>query len=133
MWLKRIAVGEINQVIESKQEDEVGSLAKTFQKMIIYFQKMADVTNHLAEFDLREEIEPFSDDDVLGVSFNKMAINLREMIAEMSENASMLEESSSRLNNSAQLAGSATSQIASTINEVGKRHRTANRFSREDG
>ena len=117
---ERIAVGEINQVVESKQEDEVGSLAKTFQKMIIYFQKMANLTNHLAEFDLREKIEPFSDEDVLGVSFRRMAKNLREMITQMSENAFMLDESSSRLSTTAQLAGSTTNQIASTMHEVAK-------------
>ncbi len=115
-----MADGKINQEIKHQSKDEIGELADSFREMISFQKAMAASADLLANGDLTANVEPKSDEDVLGVAFEKMIKNLREAIGEVASNASNLNSASSQLAQASDQAGQATSQIATTIQQVAR-------------
>ena len=46
--------------IDTKRQDEIGELGRTFEKMVVYFKEMAAVSEAIASGDLAVEVEPRS-------------------------------------------------------------------------
>ncbi len=59
-------------------------MAAAFQDMIRHQRRMASVATTIAAGDLRSEIEPASDSDILGHAFSDMLRNLRELVGQVS-------------------------------------------------
>lgn len=113
-----LSQGKINQEININSRDEIGDLASSFKDTVSYLQNTADMADQLAQGDLRINIIPKSDQDVLGNSFVKMVENLRLTVGQVSENANNLESASKELAITATQAGQATSYIVETIKQV---------------
>jgi methyl-accepting chemotaxis protein len=113
-----IAVGDLDQQVDSTSTDEVGALAKSFQKMIVYLQDMASAANSLADGNLAVEVNPRSERDVLGIAFQKMVGNLRYLISNLNENSNGLTDASIELARSAEESSQVSSQIAVTMQQV---------------
>lgn len=79
-----LARGDIDQQIEVASHDELGDMAAAFQAMIRHQQRMAAVATTIAAGDLRSDIQPVSERDVLGHAFAGMLRNLRELVAQVS-------------------------------------------------
>ena len=62
------------------RSDEVGVLARTFDRMTQSLRAMAGAAEQIAAGDLRSTIKPQSPNDVLGNAFARMTENLREQI-----------------------------------------------------
>jgi methyl-accepting chemotaxis protein len=110
--------GKINQDVTYRSKDEIGELANSFREMITFQKSMAQSAELLSNGDLTAEIKPKSDEDVLGVAFERMLVNLRDAIRSVAENANSLNNASSQLAQASNQAGQATSQIAVTIQQV---------------
>ncbi len=115
-----IAVGDLNQEINYYSRDDIGVLAESFREMIVYLKEMAFVAVDIARYDLTTTVEPKSNKDELGFAFQQMILNLRELVQQVSESASRLNQATSELVSAADQAGSATNQIAVTIQQVAK-------------
>lgn len=113
-----LSQGRINLEITINSGDEIGDLASSFIDTVAYIQSMANMANQLAQGDLRINVIPKSDQDVLGNSFVKMVENLRTTVGQVSENANNLELASQELAMTASQAGEATSYIVETIKQV---------------
>jgi len=74
-----ISQGDFRQTIQIRQDDEIGILAAEFQKMIGYMQEMAKAAAGIAGGDLRQEIIPRSERDVLGNAFQQMSLYLKQI------------------------------------------------------
>src|SRR6202030_4670474 len=92
--------------------DEVGVLAKTFSRMTVSLQEMATVAGRIAARDLRVQIRPQSEKDVLGNALCAMVQDLRRSTSELSQGVNVLASSCSEI-----LAS--TSQVASGVVEIG--------------
>jgi len=112
--------GKINQNITYHSNDEIGTLANSFREMINFQISMANSAEQLSNGDLTAEIRPKSEEDVLGVAFERMIKNLRDAIGEVASNAANLNQSSAQLAQASDQAGQATSQIATTIQQVAR-------------
>jgi len=112
--------GKINQNITYYSNDEIGTLANSFREMINFQISMANSAEQLSNGDLTAEIRPKSEEDVLGVAFERMIKNLRDAIGEVASNAANLNQSSAQLAQASDQAGQATSQIATTIQQVAR-------------
>jgi methyl-accepting chemotaxis protein len=110
--------GKIDQNVTYKSRDEIGELADSFREMISFQKSIAQSAEQLSNGDLTAEITPKSDEDVLGVAFERMLVNLREAIKSVAENANNLNHASTQLAQASNQAGQATSQIATTIQQV---------------
>lgn len=112
--------GKINQNITYRAKDEIGTLADSFREMIGFQKSMANSAELLSNGDLTAEVTPKSEEDVLGVAFQKMLVNLRQAIGDVASNAASLNQSSAQLAQASEQAGQATSQIATTIQQVAR-------------
>ncbi|NMB53677.1 MAG: HAMP domain-containing protein [Leptolinea sp.] len=115
---QKISEGDIAQSIEIQSTDEIGNLARSFQKMIAYLQDMTAVASSIAKGDLSVSVESRSEKDLLGNAFRTMIRSLKDALTLVSASASDLELSSSQLAESAEQASHATQQITTTIQQV---------------
>lgn len=104
----------------TSRKDEVGDIAKSFDHVIDYIQGMGDAAGAISRNDLSIEVTVKSEKDELGNAFSAMLTNLQRMIADVSENAVALAAASGQLAVAANQAGQATSQIATTVQQVAK-------------
>jgi methyl-accepting chemotaxis protein len=98
--------------------DELGDIGRAFDGLIAYFQEMADVAQHIAEGDLRDNVEPKSPRDLLGNAFKEMIENLRELIGRMMDSANSVGAAANQLSAASTQAGQATEQIATTVQQI---------------
>jgi methyl-accepting chemotaxis protein len=113
-----IAEGDIEQDIDVRSRDEIGSLAQAFRRMVAYLREAADAAARIASGDLSVEARPRSEHDVFGNAFAAMAAQLRTLVGRLSESASTLGASSQQVASSSEEAGRAVEEIAKTIAEV---------------
>ena len=117
---KNIAQGNISQNISYHSNDEIGDLANSFRGIVAYQQEIAKSADCLANCDFSGSIQPKSEEDVLGKSFLRMITQLRAVILQVSENAKGVNVASKDLASASMEAGQATSQIATTIQQLAK-------------
>ena len=123
---QKIAAGDLNVMLATNGRlDEVGVLAHTFSRMTQSLQGMANVAKQIAASDLRMQVKPQSENDVLGHAFSTMVDNLRRTTRELSEGVNVLASSASEiLASTTQVAsgaaetGTAIAQTTSTVEEV---------------
>jgi methyl-accepting chemotaxis protein len=123
---ERITVGDLDVTVSASQRtDEVGVLARTFDRMTQSLRTMAGAAEQIAAGDLRSTITPQSPGDVLGTAFARMAANLREQTRQLVEGANVLGAAASEIvASTAQLASSASesaaavSETTTTVEEV---------------
>ena len=108
---RKIAAGTIEQDVQLDRKDEIGALANSFNEMIVYLKGMAKTAEEIAEGDLRSEVTPKSDKDVLGNAFHSMIAGLRGIVTEIRGGADQL--------------SSASSQIASTSEQTARNNEAA--------
>lgn len=93
----RIAQGDLVEVEEIKSKDEVGELTGAMNNLIVYFREMSQVANAIADGDLRTSLQPRSETDILGNSFQKMVQSLREIMYKLASDALSLEQAAGQL------------------------------------
>jgi methyl-accepting chemotaxis protein len=69
---KGISIGELEHEITIKSNDEIGKLAESFRGMIKYLTNMADLAGQLARGHSNVDIQPQSEQDVLGMAYLDM-------------------------------------------------------------
>jgi len=117
--------GDLNQQIATDRGDEIGELARSFNRMICYLKEMASVSEGIADGDLCREIRPRSERDTLGHAFASMTMGLRRLVCSVRENATQLGDSSKQVaassGDSAKVgvrAASAIDQVTSTMHNM---------------
>ncbi|MCB0208694.1 MAG: HAMP domain-containing protein [Anaerolineae bacterium] len=113
-----LAVGDTNQRIDVKNNDELGVMASAFQEMIAYMQEMTTAAQRLAQGDLTVDIQPRSEQDTLGHAFKQMLVNLRGLVQQITENATNVELASGQLRGAAEQSAEATTHIAGTMQQI---------------
>ena len=123
---ERITVGDLSvNVSTDTRSDEIGVLARTFDRMTQSLRVMAGAAEQIASGDLRSTIKPHSPDDVLGNAFVRMAEDLRMQISGLLDGANVLGSAASEIvASTTQLAASASesaaavSETTTTVEEV---------------
>ena len=108
---RKIAEGDLDVEVTAERNDEVGELANAFKRMIDYLKGLAIAAEDIAAGDLRTDVAPKSNKDVLGNAFRKMVEGLRGLVTEVKEGADQIAASSQ--------------QIASTSEQAAKNNETA--------
>jgi methyl-accepting chemotaxis protein len=98
--------------------DEIGIVGSAFNDTIGYLTDTAQKAGEIAGGNLAIQVSPKSDDDVLGIAFQKMVAGLRHSVSQVIEGTTSLTEASGQLASVAHQAGNATSQIANSIQQV---------------
>ncbi len=100
------------------RRDEIGAIGRAFTALIKYFEEMTAVSQHITAGDLSIEVQPKSDQDMLGNALSRMVVNLRNLLSHVTENASSLGSASNQLAAASEQAGQAAEQITMTIQHV---------------
>ncbi len=90
----RIAVGDIDQTIDHRSDDEIGVLADGFRGLIDYIKGVAAAADSLAAGDLTAQVAPRSDKDVLSANFRRAFASLGGMIRHIADNTTTLSAAS---------------------------------------
>jgi methyl-accepting chemotaxis protein len=117
--------GDLEHSIEIKQDDEIGQLARTFSKMVVYLKEMAAVSESLAGGDLSVEVKPRSTHDTLGNAFSKMVEGLANLVRSVRDASTQVASASNQVasasDDSAKIglqASSAIDEVTSTMHEM---------------
>jgi methyl-accepting chemotaxis protein len=114
-----IAEGDLNaSLISGNRGDEVGLLMQTFSGMTASLRSIADVATRIAAGDLRGDVKPQTEKDVLGNAFARMIANLRSITANINETVNMLSSSASEILAATTQVASGTSETATAISET---------------
>jgi methyl-accepting chemotaxis protein len=78
----RIATGDVDQAVEYRSDDEIGSLAEAFRAMLEYIKGIAGAADALSQGDLDVTVTARSENDLLSQNFIRAIDALRQMSAE---------------------------------------------------
>jgi methyl-accepting chemotaxis protein len=115
-----LAVGDVEQKIDVKSNDEIGRLAASQSKVIDYMKEMSGIATKVADGDLTVEVKPLSKKDAFGNAFSQLVERQRDLIGKVKLVAANVSEASKQLTKAAEQTAQATQQIASTIQQVAK-------------
>ena len=123
---ERIAIGDMDINISSvDRKDELGKLSQAFFRMTGFLKEMAKKATLISEGDLRVEVKPLSEKDILGNAFLRMIEKLRNQNKEVMEAVNVLTSmvteisaTTSQLSSSSQETATAVSETSTTIEEV---------------
>jgi methyl-accepting chemotaxis protein len=116
---ERITVGDLNSdVTATERSDEVGVLARAFERMTRSLRTMASAAEQIAAGDLRASLQPQSPSDVLGNAFVRMTDNLRRQIGGIAEGTAVLGSAASEIVASTAQFASGASESAAAVSET---------------
>ncbi|MFS8051160.1 HAMP domain-containing protein, partial [Rhizobium sp. BR 314] len=109
-----VAIGDLNQNIEIKTNDEIKDLVNTINVMTANLRNTATIADQIANGDLTVKPKPMSDKDTLGVSLLSMIERLRGVVADALSASDNVSSGSQQLSaGSEQLSQGATEQASS--------------------
>jgi methyl-accepting chemotaxis protein len=109
-----VAIGDLDQDIEVKTNDEIKDLVNTITVMTGNLRNTADLADQIANGNLTVEPKPLSDKDTLGISLQSMVERLRGVVADAMSASDNVSAGSQQLSSgSEQLSQGATEQAAS--------------------
>ena len=115
-----LAVGDVEQKVTVKSNDEIGQLASSYSKVVEYMKETASVVTRVADGDLAVEVKPRSDRDAFGNAFSQLLSGQRELIGKVKSVAANVSEASKQLTKAAEQTAQATQQITGTIQQVAR-------------
>ncbi len=115
-----LAVGDVDQKVEVKSNDEMGELGAACSGVVDYLKEMAVVAQRIADGDLTVEVTPKSERDALGHAMQRMTDQQRDLIGKVKATAQSVSEASRQLSKAAEQTAQATQQITATIQQVAR-------------
>ncbi|MFP5222838.1 MAG: methyl-accepting chemotaxis protein, partial [Acidobacteriota bacterium] len=112
-----VATGDVSQDVQVDSTDEIGTLLKAMQHMVEAERTAAILATRLAEGDLRLDVRPRSDKDMLLMSMKDMVERLSNVVIEVQSGASNMAAGSEELSASAQSLSQATTEQAAALEE----------------
>ncbi|MGV3574076.1 MAG: methyl-accepting chemotaxis protein [Devosia sp.] len=140
-----ISIGDLNQKIEHKANDEIRDLANSLTVMTDNLRTSATIADQIAGGDLTVEPKRLSDKDTLGIALERMVEKLREVIAdaiasannvsagaqEMSATAEQLSQGATEQASSTEEASASMEEMASTIKQSADNASQTERIARQ--
>ncbi|TIX87802.1 methyl-accepting chemotaxis protein [Rhizobium sp. P44RR-XXIV] len=109
-----VAIGDLNQNIEIKTNDEIKDLVNTINVMTGNLRNTATIADQIANGDLTVKPKPMSDKDTLGLSLQSMVERLRGVVTDALSASDNVSSGSQQLSaGSEQLSQGATEQASS--------------------
>jgi methyl-accepting chemotaxis protein len=110
--------GDLNQSVDITRNDEIGELARTFDKMVNYLKEMAAVSEAIAGGNLALEVQPRSDKDTLALAFTSMIGGLRKLVTSVRDSASQVASGSNQVAGASEESAKVSIQASQAIDEV---------------
>ncbi len=132
--LQQATSGDIDQTLDARSDDEIGSFLKALQSLINYMKAFIGASARIAEGDLQVKVEPRSERDELGRAYQTMIARLEDLVsrlrgisgslASVSQDISNVSHDTARNTedqvNRVQQVSAAIQQMAATIAETSR-------------
>ena len=115
---ERLALGEVNVNVTADTKDEIGMLAKAFNKMIENIRAQALVAEKIAEGDFTVQVDIRSDKDILGIMLKKMVDTNNEVIGNIATAAEQVAVGSRQISESSISLSQGATEQASSVEEL---------------
>jgi methyl-accepting chemotaxis protein len=113
-----VAIGDLNQNIEIKTNDEIKDLVGTINVMTANLRNTANIADQIANGDLTVSPKPLSDKDTLGISLESMVERLRGVVADALSAADNVSSGSQELSASSEMLSQGATEQASSAEEA---------------
>jgi len=113
-----VALGDVNVEISLNNKDEIGMLAKSFEKMIANIREQALVVERLAAGDLTVDVNIRSDKDLLGKKLTELIQRLNIMISEIASASEQVASGAKQISDSSMILSQGATEQASSIEEL---------------
>jgi methyl-accepting chemotaxis protein len=120
-----VAMGDVNVSIDVDSNDEIGTLAESFRRLVEYMKSLAGAAERIATNDLTVQVTAKGNKDVLGNAFKTMTTNLTTMIRQLTDNSTQLVSAATEIASSSELMARGsqeqtgqTSQVSSAVEEM---------------
>lgn len=117
-FTKKIAGGDLSEHLIVHQNDEIGGLAGSMNKMVDNMRRIAQSAEKIAEGDLTVEVAALSDKDTLGLALKKMVARLSDIIAEINRSAKSVLAGAEQLSSTSLSLSQGAAQQASSLEEI---------------
>jgi methyl-accepting chemotaxis protein len=117
--LEEIADGQLQRRLNLKRRDEIGSLAQTMDRFADSLQlEIVEPLGKLAQGDLRIEVSPRSEEDVLRNALKKLGDDLSNIVQDIQESSDQIDSGSGQVADSSQALSQGATQQASSLEEI---------------
>ena len=116
--LETLSLGDLSVNFVAERKDEIGKIIDSLTKVVSSLRDMATTAVEIAGGDLRGDVTPKSEKDVLGNAFKKMVEGLRHTITEVKTNADQLVTASSQIAASAEQTSKNSESSATAVEEM---------------
>ena len=114
-----IALGDLSQEIpDIRSRDEVGTLARAFEKMAAVLKGKAGALQLMAGKDLSADIPMASEGDELGLSLLEMQESLNVVLSEVTRSANQVQTASDQVAQASQSLSQGATEQASSLEEI---------------
>ncbi len=128
----QIAVGNLNvEVLDAHRQDEIGSLARAFDRMLSALRDQVLLVQDIAEGDLTGSIKPQSANDDMGNALGEMVQHLSALVSEVHKSGIQVNTSATQISATAREQHSTATEIAATTTEIGATSKEISATSKE--
>jgi methyl-accepting chemotaxis protein len=122
-----VAHGDVTVVVpETERQDEVGEVARAFERTVAYLQEAALAADRVSEGDLTRDVEAYSDSDALSVALGRMVASLRALVGQVMA-------ASAQVNGVARSVALSATQLSQTTAQVADNVAGVSRGTRDQG
>jgi len=114
-----VAKGDVTvQVPGTGRQDEVGEVARAFERTVAYMRDAAVAADRVSDGDLTTDVTLMSDNDELGAALDRMVCNLRGLIGQVAEASGHVNSVARTVALSAGELSQTTSHVAQSVASV---------------
>ena len=128
----QIAVGNLNVgAVDGARRDEIGALARAFDRMLVALREQVLLVQDIAEGDLTGSIKPQSANDDMGNALQSMVQHLSALVSEVHRSGIQVNTSATQISATAREQHSTATEIAATTTQIGATSKEISATSRE--
>jgi methyl-accepting chemotaxis protein WspA len=128
----QIAVGNLNvEAIDGHRRDEIGALARAFERMMAALREQVLLVQDIAEGDLTGTVKPQSANDDMGNALSDMVRHLAALVSEVHRSGIQVNTSATQISATAREQHSTATEIAATTTEIGATSKEISATSKE--
>ena len=114
-----VAQGDVTVIVpDTRREDEIGEVARAFERTVAYLHHSAEAADRVADGDLTKDIDALSERDALSIALDRMVDSLRALVGQVTEAAKQVNGVARSVALSATELSQMTAQVAENVASV---------------
>lgn len=101
-----------------KRKDEVGEAMEAFSGLMMYLSSKAQIADLMAQGDFSNTVKVASDTDTLGLSLQKMTVNLNDILSQIQGSGEQINAASGQVADSSQTLSQGATETAAALEEI---------------